>query len=116
MTGSGSGSGQGDQEAPTAPKIIGQEEPVTTKDRVREIIREEVVEIVWSQIPELFGTIKSAMMEYFDDRYATLDETDTLQLPRLLQQQEGDELVGASSTGTSITRSPRHLMASRILS
>lgn len=26
------------------------------------------------QIPEMFGSIKTAMMEYFDDRYATLAE------------------------------------------
>ena len=45
------------------------------EDRVREIIREEVVRIVQGQIPKLFGTIKSAMMEYFDDIYAALTET-----------------------------------------
>ena len=71
---SGSGLGQVDQEAPTKPKITGQEEPVMTEDWVREIIREEVVEIVRGQILEMFGSIKTAMMEYFDDIYATLAE------------------------------------------
>ena len=33
-----------------------------------------MVEIVRSQILELFGSIKTAMMESFDDRYATLAE------------------------------------------
>ena len=74
VSGSGSRSGQGDQEAPVAPEVIGQEGPILTEDQVREIIHEEVVEIVRGQIPELFGTIKSAMMEYFDDRYVALVE------------------------------------------
>ena len=75
MTGSGSGSGQGGQDAPTASETIGQGGPVLTEDRVREIIREEVVEIVPGHIPEMFGSIKTAMMEYFDETYATLVET-----------------------------------------
>ena len=75
VTGSGSGSWQDDQEAQVDPEVISPEDPVLAEDRVREIIREEVIEIVRSQISELFGTIKSAMMEYFDDRYAALVET-----------------------------------------
>ena len=46
-----------------------------TEDRVREIIREEVVEIVRGQISELFGSIKTAMMEYIDDIYVAHMET-----------------------------------------
>ena len=76
VSGSESGLGQGDQEAPVAPEVIDQEGPVLIEDRVREIIHEEEVELVRGQIPELFGSIKTAMMEYFDDRYAALAETD----------------------------------------
>ena len=45
-----------------------------TEDCIREIICEEVVEIVRGQILEMFGSIKTAMMKYFDDRYAALAE------------------------------------------
>ena len=45
----------------------GQDGPGMTEDRVREIIREEVVSIVLEQISTLFGSIKTAMMEFFDD-------------------------------------------------
>ena len=65
-TGSGSGVG-----------ISGQYRSGLTEDRVREIIRQEVVSIVRRQILELFGSIKTSMMEFFDDRYATLLETAT---------------------------------------
>ena len=41
--------------------------PGLTKDRFREILREEVVSIVREQIPNLFGSIKTDMMEFFDD-------------------------------------------------
>ena len=48
VSGSESRSGQGDQEAQIAPEVISQEEPVLAEDRFREIIREDVVEIVRS--------------------------------------------------------------------
>ena len=57
------------------PEVIGQDGPVLTKDRVREIIREKVVKIVWGQITEMFGSIKTTMMKYFEDIYAALTET-----------------------------------------
>ena len=73
MTGSGSGSGQDDRGAPAAPEVMSQDGPALTDDQVREIIHEEVVEIVRGQILELFGSIKTALMEYFYDIYATLE-------------------------------------------
>ena len=63
-TRSGSGSGVGSQDR-----------PVLTEDRVREIIHDEVVEIIWGQIPEMFGSVKITMMEYFDEIYASIAET-----------------------------------------
>ena len=45
------------------------------EDRVREIIREEVVSIVQGQILNLFCYIMTAMMEFFDDQYAALSDT-----------------------------------------
>ena len=70
------------------------------EERVREIIREEVVEIVQGRIPKLFWTIKSAMMEYFDDRYATLAETDDASTIAAVTV-AGEELAEFFSTGTS---------------
>ena len=63
-TGSRSGSGAGNQDR-----------PVLKKDRVREIIKGEVIEIVRGQIPEMLGSIKSTMVEYFDERCAAITET-----------------------------------------
>ena len=40
-----------------------------------EILYDEVVVIVWDQIPELFGSIKTATMEFFDERYTTIAKT-----------------------------------------
>ena len=44
------------------------------EDCVREIIREEVVTIVRGQISEMFGSIKTMMMEFFDDHYTAIVE------------------------------------------
>ena len=44
------------------------------EDRVSEIIREEVIEIVRGQLPEMFGSIKTVMFEYFDEHYTTSAE------------------------------------------
>ena len=52
-----------------------QDRPALSKDRVSEIIREEVIEFVWGQLPEMRGYIKTAMAEYFNERYATIVET-----------------------------------------
>jgi len=54
-----------------------QDRPALSKDRVSEIIREEVIEFVWGQLPEMCGSIKTAMFEYFDECYETIVETAT---------------------------------------
>ena len=54
--------------------VASQDGPGLIKDQVREIIHEVVVCIV---IIELFGSIKTTMMEFYDDRYVALsDATD----------------------------------------
>ena len=108
--GSGSGSGTGSQDRPTL-----------TEDRVREIICEEVVEIVRGQIPEMFGSIKTAMMEYFDDIYAALAETAAATATSAVTATATITATGGgasrvSSTGTSIARSPQPSMGLRIRS
>ena len=35
--------------------------------RIREILHEEVAAMLQAEIPELFGSIKTAMVEYFDE-------------------------------------------------
>lgn len=54
--------------------MSGQDRPGLTEDHVREMTHVEVVSIVRGQIPELFGFIKTDMMEFFDDRYTALSE------------------------------------------
>ncbi|XP_052626743.1 uncharacterized protein LOC128133384 [Lactuca sativa] len=73
-SGSGPGSGEGGQGAPIAPEAIGQMRPDEMDDRIREILHDEVAAMFWSEFPEMFGSIKTAMVEYFVDGYATLSE------------------------------------------
>ena len=44
-----------------------QDRPALSEDRVSEIIREEVIDIVRGQFLEMFGSIKTVMVEYFDE-------------------------------------------------
>ena len=44
-------------------------------DQIQELISTEVANSVCGSTPELFGSIKTTMIELFDDRYATLTET-----------------------------------------
>ena len=55
--------------------VSGQDRPGFIKDQVKEMIHAEVVYIVWGQIPELFGSIKTVMMEFFDQRYVALSKS-----------------------------------------
>ena len=43
--------------------------------RIREILHDEVATLFRAQLSEMFGSIKTAMDEYFDEHYATLAET-----------------------------------------
>ena len=43
--------------------------------RIREILQDEVAAAFRAQLPEMFGSIKTVMVEYFDERYAALAET-----------------------------------------
>ena len=45
-----------------------------TKDELKVLISVEFVIVVLGQMPELFGSINIAMMEFFDDRYAALSK------------------------------------------
>ena len=55
-------------------RIDCQDRPALSEDHVNEIIREEVIEIVWGQFSKMFGSIKTAMVKYFDKRYAAIAE------------------------------------------
>ena len=46
-----------------------------SEDHVSEIIREEVIGVVREQFPEMFGSFKTTMVEYFDEHYAAIAET-----------------------------------------
>ena len=76
-----------------------------TEDRVREIIQEEVVSIIRGQIPELFGFIKTATMEFFDDQYASLPEVTNVASTTVVIV-VGIGARGLSSIGTLTIRSP----------
>nr|KAJ0203488.1 hypothetical protein LSAT_V11C500244810 [Lactuca sativa] len=77
VAGSGSGSGSGDrgQEGPTTPELVVQMGTEELDAKIREILHDEVGVAFRAQLPEMFGSIKTAMVEYFDERYAALAET-----------------------------------------
>ena len=52
----------------------GQNNPSSTEDEIRELTSTEVVIVIRGQIPEMFSSIKTTMIEYFNDRYAALSE------------------------------------------
>ena len=63
VTGSRIGSGAGSQDR-----------PALSVDHVSEIIREEVIGVVWKQFPGMFWSIKTVVVEYFDECYAAITE------------------------------------------
>ena len=77
VTGSGSrsGSGDGGQEGPTAFEPVVQMGTEELDARIQKILHDEVAAALWAQLPEMFGSIKTAMVEYFDEQYAVLAET-----------------------------------------
>ena len=74
-SGSGSGAGGGGQGGSAPPEVIGQMSTDELDARIREILHDEVVALFRAELPELFGSIKTTMVEYFDERYAALTET-----------------------------------------
>lgn len=73
--GSGSGVGEGVQGGFVPHEVIGQISSRELDARIREILHDEVAALFRAELPELFGSIKTAMVEYFDERYAALVET-----------------------------------------
>ena len=43
-------------------------------EEIRQMIHEEVAAAIRAEIPEMFGSIKTTLMETFDERYAALTE------------------------------------------
>ena len=48
-----------------------------SEDHVREIIQEEVIEIIRGQILEMIGSFKTAMVQYFVEHHAAIAKTAT---------------------------------------
>ena len=46
---------------------VGQDRPGLNEDQVREMIHFDVVFVVQVQIPKFFRSIKTSIMEFFDD-------------------------------------------------
>ena len=46
----------------------------TSDEEIRRIIHEEVAAAIRAEIPEMFGSIKTTLIETFDERYAALSE------------------------------------------
>ena len=71
-SGSGSGAGEGVSGGSVPPEVIGQMSTGDLDARIREILHDEVAALFRAELPELFGSIKTAMIEYFDKRYAAI--------------------------------------------
>ena len=76
-SGSGSGSGAGERVpgGSVPSEVIDQMSTSELDARIRKILHDEVAALFRAELPELFGSIKTAMVEYFDERYAALAET-----------------------------------------
>ena len=72
---SGSGSGEGGQDGSAPPEVIGQMRMDELDARICDILHDEVAAMFRAELLELFGSIKTAMVEYFDERYVALAET-----------------------------------------
>ena len=46
----------------------------TSDEEIRRIIQEEVAAAIRAEIPKMFGSIKTTLIETFDKRYATLTD------------------------------------------
>lgn len=102
MRGSSSGVGVG-----------GHDRPGLTKDQIMELISSEVVIALRGSIPELFGSIKAAMIEIFDDRYSALSEATVFVATMIVDPLWFVERE-PSSTDTSSIRSLQCSMECRI--
>ena len=60
---------------PAAPEPVVQVGTEELDARIREIMHDEITAAFRAQLPEMFGSIKTVMVEYFDERYAALAET-----------------------------------------
>ena len=69
------GAGEAGQGGSAPPEVIGQMSTDELDARIREILHDEVAAMFQAELSELFGSIKTAMVEYFDERYAALTET-----------------------------------------
>ena len=97
----GSGSGAG-----------GLDRPGLTVDNICELIASKVADVVWGAIPEVFGSIKTVMINLFNERYVVVSKVAAVAATVYVATtwiQKGDN----SSFGTSATRSPQSLTGSR---
>jgi len=74
-SGSRSGSGDGGLKVPVAPELVVQIRIGELDARIREIMHDEIAAAFRAQLLEMFGSIKTVMVEHFDERYAALAET-----------------------------------------
>ena len=69
------GSGDGGQEGSATPEVVIQIGANKLDAKIREIMHDEVATLFQAQLPEMFVSIKTTMVEYFDERYTALAET-----------------------------------------
>ena len=76
-SGSGSGLGSGDEglDVPVAPEPVVQIGTDELDARIQEILHDEDAAIFRAQLPEMFGSITTIMVEYFDECYVALAKT-----------------------------------------
>ena len=85
----------------------------TSEEEIRRIIQEEVAAAIRAEIAEMFGSIKTTLIETFDEKYAALSEAAVAAATAAVVAAR-PQGVTRCCTGSSATRSHQILMGLRI--
>ena len=85
----------------------------TSDEEIRRIIHEEVAASIRAEIPKMFGSIKTTLIETFDERYAALSEATVAAATAAIAVARPQGVTRCCS-GSSATQSHQSLMGRRI--
>ena len=86
---------------------------IMVRPDIRQMIHEEVAAAIRAEIPEMFGSIKTTLMETFEERYAALTEAAAAAATAAVAAAR-PQGVTRCCFGNSATRSHLSLMGRRI--
>ena len=71
-----------------------------SEEEIRRLIHEEVAAAIRAEIPEMFGDIKTTLIETFDERYAAVTEAAATVAVAASRPQGGDSLLFGEFSNT----------------